>query len=42
MTTKKKPIKKREPREDCNQAAFRIVPEATKEKPAKTKSPRSR
>jgi hypothetical protein len=32
MTTKKKPTKKREPREDFNQAAFRIVQEATREK----------
>jgi hypothetical protein len=34
MTTKKKPTKKREPREDFNQAAFRIVQQATKEKKA--------
>jgi hypothetical protein len=33
MATKKKPTKKREPREDFNQAAFRIVQQATREKP---------
>ena len=32
MATKKKPTKKRAPREDFNQAAFRIVQQATKEK----------
>ncbi len=34
MATKKKPTKKREPREDFNQAAFRIVQQATKERPS--------
>jgi hypothetical protein len=33
MATKKKPTTKREPREDFNQAAFRIVQQATREKP---------
>jgi hypothetical protein len=38
MTTKKKATKKkRAPREDFNQAAFRIVQEATREKPAPPK-----
>jgi hypothetical protein len=39
MATKKKPTKKTEP-EDFNQAAFRIVQQATREKPQKaTKKP---
>ncbi len=29
MATKKKPTKKREPREDFNEAAFRIIQQAT-------------
>lgn len=40
MTTKKKPTKKREPHEDFNQAAFRIVQQATKEKRGTTQAKR--
>jgi hypothetical protein len=39
MTTKKKPTKKREPREDFNQAAFRIIQKATREKPTRKRPP---
>jgi hypothetical protein len=39
MTTKKKPTKKREPREDFNQAAFRIIQQATREKPTPKRPP---